>query len=32
MIKTQSIDEAEKIAERIIQQKTKKGYTRPSSK
>ena len=32
MIKTHSIDEAEKIAERIIQQKTKKGYTRPSSK
>ena len=32
MIKTQSIDEAEKIAERIIQQKTKKGYAIPSSK
>jgi len=32
MIKTQSIDEAEKIAERIIQQKTKKGYAIPGSK
>lgn len=32
MIKTQSKDEAEKIAERIIRQKTKKGYTSPSSK
>jgi predicted DNA-binding WGR domain protein len=31
-IKTQSIDEAEKIAERIIQLKTKKGYTIPASK
>ena len=32
MIKTQSVDEAEKIAERIIQQKTKKGYSIPASK
>lgn len=32
MIKTQSIDEAEKIAQRIIQQKTKKGYAIPPSK
>ena len=32
MIKTQSIDEAEKIAEQIIQKKTKKGYARAQSK
>lgn len=32
MIKTQSIVEAEKIAERIIRQKTKKGYSIPPSK
>ncbi len=32
MIKTQSKEEAEKIAERIIRQKTKKGYISPSSK
>jgi len=32
MIKTQSKEEAEKIAEQIIRQKTKKGYTSTSSK
>jgi predicted DNA-binding WGR domain protein len=32
MIKTQSVDEAEKIAQQIIQQKTKKGYAIPTSK
>jgi len=31
MIKTQSKEEAEKIAERIIRQKTKKGYKNPAS-
>jgi predicted DNA-binding WGR domain protein len=30
MIKTQTKEEAEKIAERIIRQKTKKGYKTPS--
>lgn len=32
MIKTQSIDEAEKIVQRIIRQKTRKGYAIPPSK
>ena len=32
MIKTQSIDEAEKIAQRIIHQKTRKGYAITPSK
>ena len=32
MIKTQSIDEAEKIAQQIIRQKTRKGYAIPPSK
>ena len=30
MIKTQTKEEAEKIAERIVRQKTKKGYKTPS--